>query len=480
MGGEFTSGGSIMADAHLAYDPTAAHRLLKQDTLRELEPDLLSARKEVFDDVDLLRSGGEIPQVKQPLDSGFIDFPQRAMDEYAADRSGSLLGGILGTAEMLRAELDGVVSLGIGGSYMGARALFEALCRPFHNELPRELRNGVPRIYFEGNNVDNDALHGLLQLLTTAFKNPADAAGRWGIVVISKSGGTLETAAAFRLFRQALEAFYGDDRDAIRKYIVPITGASGKLHDLSANQRYVSEFPVPDGIGGRFSVLTAVGLLPAAVMGLDVVKLLEGAVAATENFRRRPFGENPVLDYTATCRLFEEEHGMTIRVLSTWGSRLEALGLWYDQLLSESLGKAEQGATPITVVNSRDLHSRGQQHQEGRRDKLITNLIVDSPSTDPIPLPEFPGNEDDLNQHAGKTVPELLRAAIAGTNQAYADDRRPTADIHVPVLNEFAMGELFQFFMLATALEGRLIGINPYGQPGVEAYKRNMKAVLKA
>jgi glucose-6-phosphate isomerase len=480
MGGEFTSGGSIMADAHLAYDPTAAHRLLKQDTLRELEPDLLSARKEVFDDVDLLRSGGEIPQVKQPLDSGFIDFPQRALDEYAADRSGSLLGGILGTAEMLRAELDGVVSLGIGGSYMGARALFEALCRPFHNELPRELRNGVPRIYFEGNNVDNDALHGLLQLLTTAFKNPADAAGRWGIVVISKSGGTLETAAAFRLFRQALEAFYGDDRDAIRKYIVPITGASGKLHDLSANQRYVSEFPVPDGIGGRFSVLTAVGLLPAAVMGLDVVKLLEGAVAATENFRRRPFGENPVLDYTATCRLFEEEHGMTIRVLSTWGSRLEALGLWYDQLLSESLGKAEQGATPITVVNSRDLHSRGQQHQEGRRDKLITNLIVDSPSTDPIPLPEFPGNEDDLNQHAGKTVPELLRAAIAGTNQAYADDRRPTADIHVPVLNEFAMGELFQFFMLATALEGRLIGINPYGQPGVEAYKRNMKAVLKA
>jgi glucose-6-phosphate isomerase len=213
-------------------------------------------------------------------------------------------------------------------------------------------------------------------------------------------------------------------------------------------------------------------------MGLDVEQLLQGASDMTETCRSAPLGENPVLDYVAVCHLSETELGLTTRILSTWGSRLEALGLWYDQLLAESLGKEEQGALPLTVVNTRDLHSRGQQHQEGVRDKLITNLLVDSPSTSPIALPEFAGDEDQLNQHAGKTVPRMLKAAFDGTNQAYAEVHRPTADLILPKLDEYALGQILQMLMLATVVEGRLIGINPYGQPGVEAYKKNMTAIL--
>ncbi|MFZ5829650.1 MAG: glucose-6-phosphate isomerase, partial [Planctomycetota bacterium] len=178
-------------------------------------------------------------------------------------------------------------------------------------------------------------------------------------------------------------------------------------------------------------------------------------------------------------RLMETRRAATIRVLSTWGKRLEAFGLWYDQLLSESLGKKGLGATPITVVNTRDLHSRGQQHQEGRRDKLITNLYVEKVDRKPLAIEKSQFDQDKLNQLAGKKLPEILAAAYRGTNQAYADDCRHTAEIRVPVLNERSLGELFQMMMLATVVEGRLVGINPYGQPGVEAYKQNMNAILR-
>jgi glucose-6-phosphate isomerase len=186
-----------------------------------------------------------------------------------------------------------------------------------------------------------------------------------------------------------------------------------------------------------------------------------------------------VLQYVGVCHLMEKHLGCHIRVLSTWGKRLEAAGFWYDQLLAESLGKNEVGALPLTVVNTRDLHSRGQQHQEGRRDKLITNLIVDQPSRPPIKVGLSELNQDGLNELAEKTIPDILAAAIEGTNQAYREANRPTADIHLPQLDEYTLGQFFQFMMLATVVEGRLIGINPYGQPGVEAYKKNMNAILR-
>jgi glucose-6-phosphate isomerase len=226
-------------------------------------------------------------------------------------------------------------------------------------------------------------------------------------------------------------------------------------------------------------VLDPVGLFPAAVMGLDVVQVLEGAAAMNDRFRTAGPGANPVLDYVAVSRLLEVRRGATIRVLSTWGKRLEAVGLWYDQLLAESLGKDCQGATPLTVVNTRDLHSRGQQHQQGRRDKLITNLIVEQFDRPMIAIEKSALDQDKLNELAGKTLPSILRAALQGTNQAYADDCRPTTDLKLSRLDEAALGQLFQMLMLATTVEGRLIGINPYGQPGVEAYKKNMNAILR-
>ena len=464
----------------LQYQFNVARESIQDAHWDELTGPLKSARQEVFADVDLFNSGGNVPTEKQPLDAGFIEYPRRLLDEYDSKGAASLLGQILESGQTLREELDRLVVLGIGGSYMGMRALFEGLCDPYHNELPRDLRGDIPRLYFEGNNVDNDATQSLLKLLKTRCKDISDFEQRWGVVVISKSGGTLETALAFRLFRDALEKYYGSDSRESTRYVVPVTGETGKLRDFSNERGYPVTFPIPDGIGGRFSIFTAVGLLPAAAMGINIVEFLRGAADMTDRFENAESGDNPVMDYTAVCHLLEKHSGLKTRILSTWGKALEASGLWYDQLLAESLGKNEQGAFPLTVVNTRDLHSRGQQHQEGVRDKLITNVLIGKPNDDVLKVPSFDENrnQDQLNKFSGKTMPEILRAAFDGTNKAYADVKRPTADLIIPELNAHAMGQFFQMMMLTTVLEGRLIGINPYGQPGVEAYKNNMNAIL--
>jgi glucose-6-phosphate isomerase len=460
----------------LRYDATAALSFIEPAALRGLKPSLEAARAETIADVADLKQKRTIPADKQPLDSGFIELPS----ELLAGGADQLLDRMLTSAKRLREQIDILVSLGIGGSYMGLRAIFEAVCHPYHNDLARADRGGAPRLYFEGDNVDNDAVHGLLQLLSAHCKNPQELAQRWGICVISKSGGTLETAAAFRIFRAALESYYGAGSDLARNLVVPITGETGKLRDVSNAAKYPDVFPIPDGVGGRFSVMTAVGLYPAAVLGVDIRAMLQGAADMTERFKTAAIGDNPVMDYVAVCHLLERDRGMKNRILSTWGKRLEAVGLWYDQLLAESLGKHERGAFPLTVVNTRDLHSRGQQHQEGARDKLITNLIVEKPSTPAVTLPKVESSldHDKLNIYAGKTVQQILTAATNGTNEAYAEAGRPTANLTLPGLDAYALGQVFQFFMLATVVEGRLIGVNPYGQPGVEAYKKKTVANL--
>jgi glucose-6-phosphate isomerase len=396
---------------------------------------------------------------------------------------------------------------------MGARALMEACCHPYHNELSRGERGGKPRMYFEGNNFDNDAVQGLLDLLGSGPRArqtgmsappadkgqtgmsvspldlsapPHDIADRWAIVVISKSGDTLETAAAFRVFVSRLRQSLGDDRQLLAQHVLPVTGRSGRLFELAGAIGCKEIFDIPDGVGGRFSIFTAVGLLPASLLGIDIVRLLEGAAAMNERFRTAPaysnrsqLGENPVLDYVGVCHLMVTMRGATIRVLAMLNKGLEAAGLWYDQLLSESLGKQNRGATPITVVNTRDLHSRGQQHQEGRRDKLITNVIAETVRRDRLSIEPGELDQDKLNELASMTLPDIMAAAIQGTNQAYADDGRPTADLRLHGLDEFSMGQFFQMMMLATVVEGRLIGINPYGQPGVEGYKKHMQKNLR-
>jgi glucose-6-phosphate isomerase len=468
----------------LKYDLSSVLRMpggVGAEQIAALAPVLERRRDEVFQEDLPAFAQDRVPADKAPLDTAFVDLPKRLLAEYEMHRGASELGQILATAARLRDSVDRVVVLGIGGSYMGARALMDACCHPFHNELERGRRGGVPRMYFEGNNVDNDAMRGLLDLL------PQQAAGtdpheRWALIVISKSGGTLETAVAFRQFLDALAAANGHDASALAELVVPITGREGRLFQVAQRLGCQSIFHVPDGVGGRFSVFSAVGLLPAAVLGLDVVRLLRGAAAMTEHFRTAAAAENLVLNYTAVSHLMETLQQATIRVLQVWSKSLESVGLWYDQLLAESLGKRDDvGATPLTVVNTRDLHSRAQQHQEGRRDKIYTNLVLSNWKTDPLriqPSPYIPEDEDKLDALTGKSVIDLMNAAIRGTNQAYNDDHRPTADLVLPASDEASLGQLLQMLMLATVVEGRLLGVNPYGQPGVEAYKINMKREL--
>ena len=213
-----------------------------------------------------------------------------------------------GEVDPLRENVDRVLILGIGGSYMGARALFDALCDRYHNERSRDEREGVPRIYFAGNNFDNDGLGSLLELLEIHATNPAEVGDRWAVLVASKSGGTLETASAFRLVLRAAESYYAGEEDMLRQLVVPITGAEGKLRKLAESFGCRDVFTVPEGIGGRFSIFTPVALLPAAVMGLDVVALLEGAAVMTKPFRDPPVGENPAPDYVGLAHLMDKKH----------------------------------------------------------------------------------------------------------------------------------------------------------------------------
>lgn len=465
-----------MPNEPLQYVADAALKLLPAGRISTLKDSLLAARDETLNDVDLWQSGATVPKEKQPLDAGFIQWPEELLADLKGQGSHSLVARLESCGTRLRDAADSVVVLGIGGSYMGMRAMFEALRSPYHNEQSRKTREGIPRLYFEGWNVDSDQQQVLLSLLDQrATQHPGSVDGRTAVIVISKSGGTLEAAVAFRTFRALIERHFPAEAQQL---IVPVTGDSGRLRNLSNAAVYHDIFSIPDGIGGRFSILTPVGLLPAAANGMNIRALLQGAADMTDHFRRMPFESNIVLQFVAVSHAFEIDLGMTTRILSTWGSKLEAVGLWYDQLLSESLGKHERGATPLTVVNTRDLHSRGQQHQEGRRDKLITNLLPGRPQKPPILVPKHELDQDQLNQLEGVPMPRILQAAIDGTNKAYADENRPTADLLMPTINEHSLGQLFQMLMLATVVEGRLVGTNPYGQPGVEAYKRNMQANL--
>jgi glucose-6-phosphate isomerase len=471
----------LLAPPAESWTPLAelqAKHLLSDDRVEQMKAKLNTVRGQVAAERELQNP----PPKLQPLQAGLINLPQNTLDNFRRKGDASELGRTLRLAQRLKENTDRVVVLGIGGSYLGAKALFDALCHGYHNELPAKMRMGKPRIYFEGNNVDNDALAELLEVLENTCVDPEIAEERWGAIVISKSGGTLETAAAYRAVRAEMTKFYGPKSDWLKQLLVPVTGPKGKLRDLAKAEGIADDdiLTIPDDVGGRYSVFTPVGLLPAAVMGLDVRALLLGAATMTKRFLEEPFDRNPVLQFAAVNHLMAEEQGKTTRVMAVWSKKLESVGFWYDQLLSESLGKNNRGATPVTSVYTRDLHSRGQQHQEGTRDKVINNLVVRQAKHQAIAVGMSDRNEDDLNQFSRKGLPDLLDAAFRGTNQAYADAARPTADIVLPGVNEHVIGQLLQMLMIATVVEGRLMGTNPYGQPGVEAYKRNMMSLLKA
>lgn len=466
----------------LRFDPSGSFDPeygISPEEVKALEGQLLTLRTEMVETDRQQYDSGQVPEPKQPLDARFFWLPEETLADYERDREQSELGRIFKVANGIHDEIDAVAVLGIGGSYMGARAMMEACCDPYHNELSRGARGSKPRMYFEGNNVDNDASSALLHRLAAGGYGDSPAEKRYAIVVISKSGGTMETAVAFRQFLEALESSLGPDAERLlRRLVIPVTGASGKLQDLAQAIGCNEIFSVPEGVGGRFSVLSSVGLMPAALLGLDCIQLLEGAVAMNEHFKQASFDENAVLQYVAVNHLLATKRDKTIRVMSVWSKALESVGLWYDQLLAESNGKEGLGVTPLTTLNTRDLHSRHQQHQQGRNDKVFNNVIVDSYRSDPLPVGKSDRNQDGLNDIADKTLPQIMNAAIQGTNDALHEDGRPTTDIILPHIDTHVLGQLFQMLMIATVIEGRLLGINPYGQPGVEQYKRNMNKNL--
>ncbi len=466
----------------LRFDPSGSINDefgITQSQIDGLADKLGQLRTEMVETDQSQYESGDIPEDKQPLDARFFWLPEEQLAAYEAHREKSELGRIFKVANGMHDEVDSVVVLGIGGSYMGAKAMMDACCDPYHNELTRGNRGSKPRMYFEGNNVDNDASAALLHRLAQGGYGDTPAEKRTAIVVISKSGGTLETATAFRQFLAALETTLTDQtKDQIGRLVVPVTGESGKLHELAKEIGCEEILSVPDGVGGRFSVLSSVGLMPAAFLGLDCIQLLQGAVAMNEHFKTAPYEDNVVLQYVAVNHLLSQHRDKTIRVMSVWSKTLESVGMWHDQLLAESNGKAGLGVTPLTTVNTRDLHSRHQQHQQGRNDKIFNNVIVDQYRCGHLAVGKSDRNQDTLNDIADKTLPEIMAAAIKGTNDALHEDGRPTTDIVLPTINTHVLGQLFQMLMIATVIEGRLLGINPYGQPGVEQYKNNMNKNL--
>jgi glucose-6-phosphate isomerase len=466
------------SEAWTAVAEMRARHFLPPNRLKDLQQRLMQCRSQVVAE----RETRSIPAEALPVDSGFIDLPQAALDQHRRKGDASDLGRVLNLATRLREEAGRIVFLGAGAATLGGQILFEALKSGYHNQLPVADRLGAPCVYFSGDNLDNDAFQELLDLLQITCVDPDQPQERWAVVCISRTGTVLEPALALRVFRREAAEYYGLRSEWLKKMFMAVTSPSSKLHELYKAFGIGDDniLTLPDNVSERFGIFTAAGLLPAAVLNLDVRALLLGAAAMTKRFLEEPFERNPVLQLAAVNYLMTEETYKPLRVLSIWSKKLEMVGRWYDLLLAESLGKQGRGPTPLSMVPTRDLHVRGQQHQEGARDRVITNLVVKTPRGVPISVGMSDHNEDDLNAYNRKGLPDLMNAALHGTNQAYFDAARPTADLIVPTLSEHTMGQLLQLLMLATVVEGRLMGINPYSEPGVEVYKRHMREILKS
>lgn len=384
---------------------------------------------------------------------GWVDLPSRT-DE-------TLINEINESAALLRENCDVVVSIGIGGSYLGAKAVIEALNDSF---AAYGHRKQGPTMLFAGQNIGEDYLYELQDFLQDK---------RFGIIVISKSGTTTEPAIAFRLLKEQLEKQVG--RAEAAKRIVAITDAKrGALRKLADEEGYKT-FVIEDSVGGRFSVLTPVGLLPIAVAGFDIKALLEGAksmqhaLSTTDN-------QNIAMQYAATRNALYRS-GKKIEILVNFNPKLHYFAEWWKQLYGESEGKDHKGIFPAAVDDTTDLHSMGQWIQDGERTIFETVLSVEAPDFEKV-IPSDEANLDGLNYIAGKRVDYVNKMAEVGTRIAHVDGGVPNIRISVPALKECYLGQLIYFFELACGISGYMLGVNPFNQPGVEDYKRNMFALL--
>lgn len=429
----------------ITLDLSRAAQFMSSDELNRLEPATTAAAK-------LLESrkgpGAEF--------TGWLGLP-RSYDKVEFKR-------IKAAAKRIQKDADVLIVIGIGGSYLGAKAALECCGHSFYNNLNKKQRNKTPEIYFAGTNLSGTYLRHLIDVIDNRD---------YAVVVISKSGTTTEPAIAFRLFKQLLEEKYGKQGAKTRIYAVT-DKSKGALKTLAQREGY-DTFVVPDDVGGRFSVLTAVGLLPIAAAGIDIDQLMRGAADAMKQYSL-PFATNDCYRYAAARNILLRK-GKNLELLINYEPRLQYVAEWWKQLFGESEGKEGKGIFPAAANFTCDLHSLGQYIQEGRRDLFETMLEITQPELDLVVAPEA-DDLDGLNYLAGKSLDYINKKAAEGTLMAHTDGGVPNLVLRIPEITPYYMGQLFYFFEKACAVSGYLLAVNPFDQPGVEAYKRNMFRLL--
>ena len=429
----------------VSFDYSAAKKFIREDELKYMKKTAEAAKEEL-----LSKSGAGSDFL------GWIDLPVNYdKDEFAR---------IQKAASKIQKDSEVLLVIGIGGSYLGARAAIEFLRHSFYNSVSKEVRK-TPEIYYVGNNISSTYITHLMQVIGDRD---------FSINIISKSGTTTEPAIAFRVFKKMLIEKYGRAEAAKRIYATTDT-ARGALKNLATEEGYES-FVVPDDVGGRFSVLTAVGLLPIAVSGADIAALMEGAASMRKKCLDRPFEENDSMIYAAVRNILLRR-GKSIEILCNYEPSLHYVGEWWKQLYGESEGKDHKGIFPAAVDLTTDLHSMGQFIQDGQLTMYETVINLENHSFEFI-LEKEEVDLDGLNYLAGRSVDFINKSAMKGTRLAHTDGDVPNLLVNLSEQSEFALGELFYFFEFACGISGYILGVNPFDQPGVESYKKNMFALL--
>lgn len=432
-------------DYNISFDYSNARFMVSDDNLKAMSKRVLDA-KEVL--VSRTGAGNDF--------LGWLDLPiNYDKEEFARIKK---------AAAKIQSDSEILIVIGIGGSYLGARAAIEALRHSFYNVIPKEQRK-TPQIFFAGNNISSTYLEHLLEVVGDRD---------FSINIISKSGTTTEPAIAFRLFKRLLIEKYGE-KEAAKRIYATTDKARGALKNLADAEGYET-FVVPDDVGGRFSVLTAVGLLPIAVSGADIDKLMEGAAYSRDFCLTQPFEQNYALQYAAIRNILLEK-GKTMEILANYTPSVHYIGEWWKQLFGESEGKDGMGLFPTACDFTTDLHSLGQFIQDGTKNHIETVLDVQNPRRKII-MEQEDNDLDGMNYLAGRTVDFINRQAMMGTIMAHVDGQIPNLKITIPHMDEYCLGELFYFFEFACGVSGYVLGVNPFNQPGVESYKKNMFALL--
>ena len=430
---------------HVTFDYSLANPFIGGEELDLMKESIKAARKTLQE-----RTGAGNDFL------GWIDLPEDYNKEEFAR--------IQKAADKIKSDSEVLVVIGIGGSYLGARAAIEFLRHSFYNSVDKSIRK-TPEIYYAGNSISGTYLSQLIETIGDRD---------FSVNVISKSGTTTEPAIAFRIFKEMLENKYGKEEAAKRIYATT-DKARGALKSLATEEGYET-FVVPDDVGGRFSVLTAVGLLPIAASGADISKLMEGAQSMRKLCLENDIEDNDAIKYAAIRNILYRK-GKSVEILANYEPIFHYVAEWWKQLYGESEGKDQKGILPASVDLTTDLHSMGQFIQDGSRIMYETVLELENPSLN-ITVKEAENDLDGLNYLAGKTLDFVNKSAMKGTQLAHTDGNVPNLIVRIPEQNEFYLGELFYFFEFACGISGYLLGVNPFNQPGVESYKKNMFALL--